>query len=159
MAKAKGKTANIFVWIILGLLIIGLAGFGVDGFGGRVTNIGQVGDRNISVQDYFRELEREIRGFEQQTGTALGFERAQAMGLDRAVRARLVTLAALENEAERLGISVGDAVLRDELLDVPEFRGLDGRFNREAYRFMLQREGWSEREFEDRIRIDRKSVV
>ena len=152
MAKAKGKTANIFVWIILGLLIIGLAGFGVEGFGGRVNKIGSVGDRDIPVQDYFRALQREIRGIEQQTGQALGFERARAMGLDQAVLARLVTVAALENEADRLGISVGDGTVRDELLSIPEFRGPDGEFNRESYRFLLQQEGWSEREFEDRLR-------
>lgn len=152
MAKAKGKTANIFVWIILGLLIIGLAGFGVDGFGGRVNKIGSVGDRDITVQDYFRSLQREIRRIEQQSGQALGFEAARAMGLDRMVLAQLVTIAALENEADRLGISVGDGTVRDELLAIPEFRGLDGSFNREAYRFTLQQEGWSEREFEDRLR-------
>ena len=152
MSKAKGKTANIFVWIILGLLIIGLAGFGVEGFGGRVNKIGSVGDREIGVQDYFRSLQREIRRIEQQSGQALGFEGARAMGLDRMVLAQLVTVAALENEADRLGISVGDGTVRDEVLAIPEFRGLDGQFNREAYRFALQQEGWSEREFEDRLR-------
>ena len=154
MAKAKGKSANIFVWIILGLLIIGLAGFGVEGFGGRVTSVGKVGDREITAQEYFRALTQEMRGIEMQSGQALPFSQAQAMGLDRQVLRRLVTTAALENEAMRLGISVGDATVRDEILAIPGFRGLDGSFSREAYRFALQQEGWSEREFEDRIRME-----
>ena len=154
MAKAKGKSANIFVWIILGLLIIGLAGFGVDGFGGSVRSIGKVGDRDIPVHSYFRALQQEIRAIEQQTGQALPFREVQAMGLDRAVLAQVVTVAALENEAERLGVSVGDETVRDEVLAIPAFRSLDGSFDREAYRFVLQQEGWSEREFEDRLRLE-----
>ena len=154
MAKTKGKTANIFVWIILGLLVIGLAGFGVDGFGGSVRSVGQVGDREIRVQDYARALRLEMRSMEQQLGRGLSLQQAQEMGLDRAVLAQLVTVAALENEAMRLGISVGDGTVRDELLAIPAFLGLDGQFNREAYRFTLQQEGWSEREFEDRIRME-----
>ena len=153
-AGAKGRTSRIFVWIILGLLIIGLAGFGVDGFGGGVRGVGQVGDREISAQEYFRTLQREIRAVQEQTGQALPWSRVQEAGLDRAVLRRLVTLAALENEAERLGISVSDATVRDEVLAIPAFRGLDGDFSREAYRFALQQEGWSEREFEDRIRME-----
>ena len=154
MAKAKGKAANIAVWIILGLLIVGLAGFGVDGFGGSVRAVGSVGDRDIRVQDYARALQQEITAATQQTGQPVSFERAREMGLDREVLSRLVTIAALENEAQRLGISAGDDAVRDEVLAVPAFRGLEGGFNREAYRFALQQEGWSEREFEDRIRSE-----
>lgn len=152
MTKAKGKAANIAVWIILGLLIVGLAGFGVDGFGGSVRTVGSVGDRDIPVQDYARALRQEMNAATQQTGQPVTFTRARELGLDRQVLAQLVTVAALENEADRLGISVSDAIVREEVLAVPGFRGLDGRFNREAYRFALQQEGWSEREFEDRIR-------
>ncbi|MGY6633326.1 MAG: SurA N-terminal domain-containing protein [Alkalilacustris sp.] len=156
MAKAagKGKTSRILVWIILGLLIIGLAGFGVDGFGGSVRGVGQVGDREISAQDYARTLQREIRAIQEQAGRALPWSEVQEAGLDRAVLRRMVTTAALENEAQRLGISVSDATVRDEVLAVPAFQGLDGSFSRDAYRFALQQEGWSEREFEDRIRME-----
>lgn len=154
MAAAKGKKANIFVWIILGLLIIGLAGFGVDGFGGSVRSIGKVGDREIRVQDYFRALQQEIRAAEAEVGQSISFSEVQAFGLDRAVRARLVTTAALENETMQLGISAGDAVVAREIRAMPGFQGFDGSFNREAYRFALQQEGLSEAEFEDQLRLD-----
>ncbi len=151
---AKGRTSRIFVWIILGLLIIGLAGFGVDGFGGGVRGVAQVGDREITAQEYFRSLQREIRSTQERTGQALPWSQVQQAGLDRAVLSRLVTTAALENEAMRLGISVSDETVRDEVLAISAFQGVDGRFDREAYRFLLQQEGWSEREFEDRLRME-----
>ncbi|MFC7703510.1 peptidyl-prolyl cis-trans isomerase [Plastorhodobacter daqingensis] len=155
MAKgARRKGANIFVWIILILLIVGLAGFGTGGLGGQTRNIGSVGDRDISVNEYARALQQEIRAFEAQVGQAVGFQQALALGVDRGVRERLVTLAALDNETGRLGISVGDGAVRDELLGTPAFRGLDGGFDRSAYRFALQQAGLSETEFEEQIRRD-----
>jgi peptidyl-prolyl cis-trans isomerase D len=76
MAKgARGKGANIFVWIILGLLIVGLAGFGVGGFGGSVRSIGKVGDREITTSDYARALQQEIRAYEAQIGQPVGCRR------------------------------------------------------------------------------------
>lgn len=154
MAKAKSKASNIVVWIILGLLVVALAGFGIDSFGGSVRTVGKVGDREIRVQDYFRALQQEIRAATEVTGSPVSFQQAQQMGLDTAVLAQLVTRAALENEAMQIGISIGDERVRDELLAIPAFTGIDGRFNRDAYRFALQQEGFSESEFEDRLRLD-----
>lgn len=154
MAKAKSKTSNFIVWALLGLLIIALAGFGVDSFGGSVRSIGKVGDREISAQDYFVALQNEIRATSEQMGTPLSFQQAQAMGIDRVVLSQLVTRAALENETIRRSISIGDDAVRDELLAIPAFRGLDGSFDRQAYRFVLQQQGLSESQFEDQIRFD-----
>lgn len=155
MAKAKGKTANIFVWIILFLLIVGLAGFGVDGFlGGQVRSIGKVGDRDIPVQDYARALQQEMRAIEAELGQGMSFDEARGFGVDRAVLAQMVTIAALENEAMQLGISVGDAMVQRELLAQPAFRGISGQFDRETYRFILQSEGMSESDFEERLRLE-----
>lgn len=154
MVKSKGKTANIFVWIILGLLIIGLAGFGVDGFGGQVRSIGSVGDREIRVDDYARALQQEQRATQAEHGQAVSLQDLREAGVEREILRRLVTIAALENEAIQLGISVGDEIVAREITAMGSFRGLDGSFDREAYRRALQHEGISESQFEDDIRLD-----
>ncbi len=154
MAKPKTKISNIAVWIILGLLVLALAGFGIDSFGGSVRTVGKVGDREIRVNDYFRALQNEIRVTGEIMGTPLTFQEAQRMGLDRQVLGQLVTRAAIENEALQVGVSAGDDRVREELLAVPAFRNTDGSFNREAYRFTLQQQGLSEREFEEQLRFD-----
>ncbi|WP_288960915.1 SurA N-terminal domain-containing protein, partial [uncultured Sulfitobacter sp.] len=64
------------------------------------------------------------------------------------------TVGALDNEATNLGISVGDARVRDEVLKIPAFRGLSGDFDRESYRFALSQSGLSEAEFETSLRED-----
>ncbi len=152
--KSKPKSKhNIFVWILMGLLILGLAGFGIDGFlGQRVRSIGSVGGQEISVDTYARALQQEIRGVQQQTGQALSFAQLEQMGVDQMVRARLVAQAALDAEAERIGISLGDENVTRAISEIGAFRGPGGEFDREAYRFALQNVNMSPREFEDELR-------
>jgi peptidyl-prolyl cis-trans isomerase D len=155
MAKKKKNTAsNIAVWIILLLLIVGLAGFGATNFGGSVNAVGTVGDTRIGVNRYARELQQEINRLSQQFGTNLTFAQAQAFGIDRAVLQRIIGTVALENEAERIGLSAGDDRVRDELTGMTAFQGVDGSFDREGYRFALERSGLTEAEFEETLRRD-----
>ena len=154
MAKKK-SAQNILVWILMALLVVGLAGFGIDGFLSQtVRSIGQVGGRDISTNAYARELQQDIRAIEQQAGQAIPFAQLQAMGLDAQVRARLVTRAALEAEAGRIGISVGDEIVQRTGTTIPAFRGPGGGFDRDAYRFTLQNAGQTTTEFETEIRRD-----
>ncbi|EEB84162.1 peptidyl-prolyl cis-trans isomerase [Roseobacter sp. GAI101] len=151
--KAKGNSvAKTAVWILMGMLILGLGGFGAVNFNGNVSSIGTVGDKDISVDQYARELQQQIRAIEGQTGETLSFQQAQAIGLDRAVLQRLVRLRALDNETAEMGISIGDENLRERIIDIPSFQGIDGNFDREGYRFALQQAGLSEAEFETSLR-------
>jgi peptidyl-prolyl cis-trans isomerase D len=153
MAKSKGTSiSRTAMWILMGLLILGLAGFGAINVGGNIRSIGTVGEKQIPVDTYARQLQNEIRAIEQQTGQSLPFAQVQSIGLDRAVLQRLVRNRALDNEASQIGLSVGDEALREEILAIPAFQGIDGSFDREAYRFALQQSGSSEGEFETTLR-------
>ncbi|SFT83920.1 peptidylprolyl isomerase [Sedimentitalea nanhaiensis] len=154
MAAGVKSFSKTFVWIILALLIVGLAGFGATNLSGTVRTLGHVGDQTISVDAYGRELQREIRGFEAQTGQTLPMSQVQALGLDQAVLSRLVALAALDNEVAQMGLSVGDANLQKEILEIDAFKGIDGSFDRESYRFALNQAGIDETEFENDLRAE-----
>lgn len=151
--KAKGNSiTKTAVWVLLGLLILGLGGFGAVNLSGSVRSIGTVGDKSISVDQYARELQQQIRAIENQTGEPLNFQQAQAIGLDRAVLQRLVRLRALDNETSQMGLSIGDENLRERILNISAFQGVDGKFDREGYRFALQQGGLSEAQFEASLR-------
>ena len=150
---AKGSSlSKTAIWILMGLLMLGLGGFGAVNLSGNIRSIGTVGDKAIPVDAYARQIQNEIRALEQQTGQALPFARAQEMGLDRAVLQRVVRNRAQDHETEQLGLSVGDETLRDEILQIPAFQGVNGEFDREGYRFALQQGGISEAEFETSLR-------
>ncbi|WP_412562901.1 peptidyl-prolyl cis-trans isomerase [Thalassobius sp. MITS945101] len=144
---ASGKASKTFMWGLMGLLIVGLGGFGATNLSGSVTRVGSVGDENIDVNQYARALQQDIRAVEAQTGSALPFDQVTALGIDRAVLGRLIGQAALNNEAANLGLSIGDENLGQQIMAISNFQGPNG-FDRDSYRFALQQAGLSELEFE-----------
>jgi peptidyl-prolyl cis-trans isomerase D len=148
----RTKKSNVLVWVLMVLLIVGLAGFGIGIGGGLASNdVARVGDRGISAQDYARALDQEIRAISEQTGRNLTMGEAREFGIDRLGLARLVNNAALDLEAERLGLSAGDDTVRRRIESVPAFRGAEG-FDPDAYAFALERIGLTPSEFEAETR-------
>ncbi|WP_299815002.1 SurA N-terminal domain-containing protein [uncultured Jannaschia sp.] len=152
--RKKRKKSNFAVWAVLALLILALGGFGIGGFGGSAQNVAEVGDREITVQDYANAIQAEQARLEQQTGQRLSMQQMQALGLDRQIMERLLARAALGHEADRLGVSVTDAVVARRIRATPAFQGVDGGFDREGYRFALRNAGFDERGYEQQIRDD-----
>ena len=153
MAK-KGNASRIAVWIIMGLLFIGLVGFGAADFGGSIRTVGKVNGEEIEINDYGRELQQELRAISAQTGQNFTIAQARALGVDGAVLSRLVSSALLDSETKTLGISVGDEAVRDQVTQHPAFQGIDGNFDRDAYAFALESSGLTVAEFEDQVRRD-----
>ena len=152
--KKKMKPANLLVWAILVLVMLGLGGFGVTNFGGGITTIARVGDRDITTNDYARALREEMDAISAQFGQPITLSQAQAFGIDQRVLQTLITRAALDNEAIRAGISAGDATVAAELTSIQAFQGTAGAFDRETYRFALERNNLTEAEFEQSLRDD-----
>lgn len=152
---SAGKKAGEFaVWGILALLILGLGGFGVANFSGNVQSIGKVGDTPVSVNTYFRTLQQTLNATQAQFGTRLSLPQAEAFGIVAQAREQVIADATIDNAATDLGLSVGDAEVRRQILATPAFTGLDGSFDREGYRFTLEQSGLTEREFEANLRAD-----
>ncbi|SEK75308.1 peptidyl-prolyl cis-trans isomerase D [Roseivivax marinus] len=151
--KAKGLS-KVFMWGLMGLLFLGLIGFGATSFTGSSGSVASVGDTEVEAQDYARALQNQISRIQQQNGQAVSISDLRNAGVDRQVLAQLVTETSLDWEADRIGLSVGDEVLADQLAQIGAFQGPDGQFDREAYRFALQNSGLSEGEFEEDLRAE-----
>lgn len=151
MAKKSsvGKTA---MWIVVGLLFIGLGGFGAVNLNGNIRTIGSVGDKPIAVDTYARQVQQELRAISQQTGSPMSFAQAQQLGLDRAVLQRITRERALDHETTQMGLSIGDETLRDRILEIRAFQGIDGSFDRDGYAQALRSAGLNENEFEVSLR-------
>lgn len=152
MAKGSSSISKTAVWVLMGLLILGLGGFGATSLSGNIRTIGTVGDMPVSVESYARQLQQEMQAVQQQTGQPLPFAQAQQIGLDRAVLQRVIATRALDHEAAQIGLSIGDENLRDRILEIPAFRGVDGTFDRDGYRFALEQNGITEAQFETQLR-------
>jgi peptidyl-prolyl cis-trans isomerase D len=152
MARKSSSISKTFVWILLALLIVGLAGFGATNLGGRVNKIGSVGEKEIPVTQYVRALQNEMRAASAQFGTPITFQQAQIFGIQQQALSRLISEKTLDNEVARMGISVGDETVRDQLMAIRAFQGIDGVFDRSVYSFSLENAGLKEAEFEAELR-------
>lgn len=159
MAAGMKKLSKTFVWILMGLLMLGLAGFGATSLSGTVRTVAHVGNETISIDAYVRELQREIRAVESQTGQPLQMSQAHEFGLDQLALSRLTALAALDNEVGELGISIGDENLQREIVAIPAFQGVNGTFDREAYQFQLEQIGMTDSQFESDLRKESSRTI
>ncbi|MYM54032.1 peptidylprolyl isomerase [Thalassovita mangrovi] len=150
---ASGVTSKSFMWGLMGLLILGLGGFGVSNLSGNIRSVGSVGDVDIAVDDYARALQEDIRAVEAQTGQSLTFDQVKAFGIDGNVLGRLIGQAALDNEAQKIGLSIGDENLSKQIFEIDAFQGPNG-FDRESYKFALDQAGFTEAKFEESLRAD-----
>lgn len=154
MAARIKKMSNAIVWAIMALLFVGLAGFGATNFSGTRTELASVGETTVSVNDYARALQQEMRALQAQTGSPVTMQQAQQIGLDRQVLGQLVQGAALDEEARKMGLSVGDETVLRQLSEMSAFQGADGSFSRDAYKMALEGAGYSEAEFEAKLRAE-----
>lgn len=159
MAAGMKQLSKTFVWILMGMLIIGLAGFGAVNFTSSASSVARVGDEEVSIGAYMRGLQQEQRALQAQTGQAVSISQLAAFGLDRVVLGRLISLAALDHETKGLGLSIGDENLIEELGAIEAFQGVNGGFDREAYSFALNNAGLSEKEFEADLRREAARTI
>ena len=151
-ASIGSKTSKVFIWIILLLLIIGLGGFGIGGFGRSLNVIGSVGNKEISANRYVETLRQEISAFEQQSGNSISPSEAIKLGLDAQALEKLIATTALDVEASQIGLSVGNKELASYLNKISQFQGPDGNFNQDTYRMVLTQINKNVSDFEQDVR-------
>ncbi len=152
--KPKGKKhmSNVLVLVLLGVLLIGLGGYGVTGFNTQVRSVGTVGETQIDATTYHGLLRQRMDQVSQQTGEQLTFAQAEQMGIATAVLQQSVATASLQEAARRAGLSVGDGEVARRVSSISAFQGMDGSFDQEVYRDLLQRSGRTVGGFEDGVR-------
>lgn len=150
--RKKKKGGQFIAYGLMAMIIGGLGGFGITNFGGRLSVVGSVGEQEITAQDYQRALDGQLRAFRAQFGPGFTFAQAQSFGLDRQVLQDLIGQAALDNENARMGVSVGDTAVAEQVRKTSAFQGAAGSFDRDAYSYALRQVGMNETEFETSVR-------
>ncbi|NDR56495.1 peptidyl-prolyl cis-trans isomerase [Aliiruegeria sabulilitoris] len=152
MTQKKKSVSDYLMMALMGMLILGLGGFGITNFSGGGTTIASVGDREITAEDYYRAMIQAIRAQEASGATDLTLAGLEAQGIPAQVRGQLIGTEAINNEADGLGLSVGDEEVARMITESSAFQGVDGKFDREAYEFMLDQNGWNVSDFEQDVR-------
>lgn len=160
MAKSKkSSVTNILVWVLMAMLVFGLAGFGVTSFGGNVRSVANVGQTVVDATAYAQALEQRLNLMREQMGPEFSFAEAEQLGITQAVLQQRIGLAALEEAAHQAKLSVGDDEVGRRIQQVAAFQGPDGQFNRESYNFLIERTGMTTATFEDSLRREAASTL
>ncbi len=80
MSQLRTKGKSTIVWILMGLMVLGLGGFGITSFSGGTTEIGSVGRHQDHGRRLCPRLQSEMRAFSQQTGQQITMQQALQMG-------------------------------------------------------------------------------
>ncbi|MEO0343345.1 MAG: SurA N-terminal domain-containing protein [Pseudomonadota bacterium] len=153
LGAMRSRKGGVGMYIILGLLFVGLIGFGIGGFGGfAARSIGTVGETPIPVTTYVSTLNFTRNQIMQQTGQAPRYVDLRAAGTLESILDETVRGTGLEDLNRSFGISIGDERLREEITSNPQFRSTDGSFNPTSYDFFLDRNGFTRAEYETLLR-------
>lgn len=160
MTRVRSKGRSAVAWVLMGMVLLGLGGFGVRNFsGGVVGTIGSVGDETIGTADYLRAVRSEIADFRNRSGQNISVEQARAIGIPQAAQTRLFAAAALADQARRIGLSAGDDAVLRQVTGARAFQGQNGSFDRARYEDVLRREGLSAPAFEAELRADEARAI
>ena len=152
----KSKINKFFAWIIVLLLVLGLAGFGLQDVLSRwgTSKLATVGEVEISTEEFGQSFIREINYISQNIGKNLTIEEAKSFGLHLQVIESLINRSLLDQLLIDLKISVGDVLLLKNLKTNPNFKNAEGNFDRKKYNDYLSKINLSENEFEKILRND-----
>ncbi len=132
--------------IFIGLLVLSFAVWGIadifSGFSDR--SIATVGETEIAPQTFRNELQRQISNLSNQLGRQITSEESRRMNLPQRVLGQLITDAALDNQAAKLGLGVSDETVANDILSDPTFKDQFGKFNKLQFERILQANGLSE---------------
>lgn len=146
--------ANLFTKLLLGLLIIAFAVWGVGDYivrGPSQSNaLATVGGTEITPEAFRQTFRDEVQSIERQLGGKLTPEQAKLLGIPPRALARLIGRTAIDIHANDLGVTVSDVIMRGSIMADPAFQGLDGKFSRERFRQAYVQQGYgSEAQYVD----------
>jgi len=121
--------------VVLGLIAISFGIWGIgDIFRGFGTNtVATVGSTEIRL-DTFRQLYQDrLQQIGRQLNRPLLPDQARALGLDRQLLNEVIGDTAMDERARAMRLNVSDAELARRITDAPDFKGINGQFERARF--------------------------
>ncbi len=136
-------------WIAKVLMIFLAASFGIWGIqdvfrGFQSGALATVGDREISAAEYSQSLRQTLQSIARSTGQSLSQEDARKAGYDKAVLDDLIRRAAIDAQADSLGLVISPQSVVEAAQTNPAFQGTGGQFDPAAFAGALQANGLTE---------------
>lgn len=155
---SKGWVAKILIALLIGSFAI----WGVSSsiLFGPAANVVQVGDTNITAQEYRFAYDNQLNAMSQQAGRRITRQEADVFGLRNSVLAQVTSGAVLDENSRVMGLGLSDEALAQEIANDPTFQDLSGSFSRNTLRATLRQYGLTEDEYiQDRKRVALRNQI
>ena len=156
MASLKGNISKFFAWIMVSIVIISLAGFGIQDviLGSMGQNIATIGKEKITVDEFLKSVENEILDFSQRNNVTLSVEDAKKYGLVNKALNDLIAKKIFDNLIKNEGISRENNSVVEYIKTVESFKNINGNFDVEKYKRYVAATGVNIKEFESALKDD-----
>ncbi len=142
---------KVVVFLLFAVLIVAFAiSMGGNNYFDRYTHptVAKVGSIEITPQQYDRAYQRTLENLSERAKQRITASQAKAIGLPQQVLQGLIQDAALDYEAQQLGLGLSKEGLRRSISGTELFQDASGKFSPEKYQQFLQRIGYSALGFE-----------
>ncbi len=135
--------------LVMGVLIISFGVWGIAdifrGFG--QSTVAKVGHTEISLNEFRQLYTDRLQQIGRQFGRPLTPDQARAFGVDRQVLQQTIAEAALDEETRRLGLGQSDEETRRTILNDPNFKNAEGKFDPDRFQAALRQFGYNEQRY------------
>lgn len=147
-AMRRGATGWI-AKILFGLLIISFGTWGIVDYLQPDPDpvVIRVGDSEVRQSWLRTQFGAALEQLRERVGSTISRDLAMEMGLDEQVIDGVIDQQVLTREAQSLGLSTTENMLRSAIAQDPTFQGVTGTFDRARYQQVLFRSGMSEAQF------------
>lgn len=149
-ATLKVIVARIIVGVLFSMLIVSFAIWGIGPIfrqGGRLLPLAEVGPVRIMPQEFQEQYNRELRRLQTVLQTELDPQSARERGIPQLVVQNMVGRILFDLAAQDAGIAISDSVVRQAIVNNPNFRNNQGQFDRNLFQNLLYNAGYSEDRF------------
>jgi peptidyl-prolyl cis-trans isomerase D len=153
--------ANLLTKVLLGLLILAVAVWGIGDYivrgparGGPLATVGKT---EISAEDFQQAYKEELAVLTSKLKLpqALTPEQAKLLQVPTRALARLIGLASIDLHAQELGVTVSNDIVSAVIKGDPAFKGPTGQYSKDKLRQVLIQQGYrSENQYVDARRRD-----
>lgn len=156
LQNIRDKSQGLAVKIIVGLIVVTFALFGVDalvrGFGSSDT-VADVDGTEISRTQLLRAAEIQRRQLISMMGSNIDPSMLDENTLQRRAMDELIQRTVLANQAEKLNIAVSDAQVDQYLVNAEQFQ-TEGKFDQNKFGNFIRTLGYTPLSFKQRIKED-----
>ncbi len=156
LQNIRDRSQSWLAWIILGLISIPFAFWGMDSYFQNSDNdivVAEVEGTEISLATYRTVMKQQQNRMRQILGAQFDPEMFDRAEIKQAVLENLIQDQVEARAARAWGFQISDELLRQTIADIPELQR-NGRFDNDLYRRVLAQQGMTEAQFEVNLRRD-----